>query len=118
MPLDATARRYADTIFVEEVDKLARAHDASVRGARASQAARGGVVPGALIQIGVQHMEAVANARADTLLTAYARAMVPIDDQAVAMISAEVDQVCEARRGSIAGSMSLLATRTGMPVGW
>jgi diguanylate cyclase (GGDEF)-like protein len=118
MPLDTTARRYADTIFAEEADKLARAHDTSVRAATASQAARGSGVPGARLQIDVQHMEAVANARAETLLTAYAKARVLIDDQAVAMISAEVDQVCEARRGSIAESMSLLGTRTGMPSGW
>jgi diguanylate cyclase (GGDEF)-like protein len=58
-------------------------------------------------------MEAVANARADTLLTAYAKAKVPIDDQAVVLISAEVDKVCDARRGSILDSMQLYASRTG-----
>jgi diguanylate cyclase (GGDEF)-like protein len=113
MPLDATTRRYADTIFAEELDRLGRTHDASVRGARASQAARGGESIGATLQIEVQHMEAMATARAESLLTAYAKSKTPIDDQAVAMISAEVDQVCEARRGSIIHSMQMQATRTG-----
>ena len=58
-------------------------------------------------------MESVANARAETLLTAYSKARIPIDDQAVTMISAEVDQVCEASRGSVVNSMQSRAALTG-----
>jgi diguanylate cyclase (GGDEF)-like protein len=114
MPLDATARRYADNIFAQEAEKLARSHHTSVVAANASQAARGGVASGASLQLEIQHMEAVAIARADSLLTAYAKAKAPIDDQAVEMISVEVDQICETRRGSIVHSMEARATRTGL----
>lgn len=113
MPLDEVSRRYADALFGEECDKLRAEHDSVTRATLSDQASRGGFVPAAIVKNGVRLMDALANARVETLLAAYAKAGLPINDHAVAEISAEVDQVCETRRGSLIGEIQLMLQRTG-----
>jgi diguanylate cyclase (GGDEF)-like protein len=113
MPLDEISRRYADALFAEECDKLRAEHERRARATLADQARRGGFVPAATIHDGVQFMEALANARAETLLATYAKAGIPINDDAVAEISTEVNQVCGARGGSITSEIQLTLQRTG-----
>src|SRR5712691_2004572 len=107
MPLDDLARHYADTLFVEQCEKLSREHATRSGAARADLAKRG-VQPSAgtniaeLSSTGLQLMEALAHARADTLLAACARAGLPIDDQAVEEIFSEVKQLCEVQSRNLA----------------
>jgi diguanylate cyclase (GGDEF)-like protein len=113
MPLDEISRRYADALFAEECDKLRAEHERRSRATLADRARRGGFVPAAIVRDGVQFMEALANARAETLLTTYLKAGIPINDDAVAEISTEVNQVCGARGGSITSEIQLMLQRTG-----
>jgi len=114
MPLDEISRRYGDTLFAEECDKLRIEHESRAKATMADQARRGGFVPAAMVRDGVQFMEALGSARAETLVTAYAKAGLPINDDAVAEISAEVDQVCDTRVGSLTTEIQLMLQRTDM----
>jgi len=113
MALDEVSRRYADALFAEECDKLRAEHDSLTRATLSDQARRGGFIPAAIVRNGLRFMDALANARVETLLAAYAKAGLPINDYAVAEISAEVDQVCETRGGSLTGEIHLMLQRTG-----
>ncbi len=111
MPLDEVARRYADTLFAAERNRLWRdqANRAVNRGPQDGFA----FINDAGVS-GVEFMEALAHARADTLVAAYLRARLPIDDQAVAEIATEVDQVCRIQSGAIIQNIHDVAIRTGM----
>jgi hypothetical protein len=88
MPLDPVAQRYAQALFVDESEELTRKYAARAAEVRAGLAQRGifphtaGHYHSEMTRIAIEHIGEIADARVDSLLAAYARAKLPIDDQA------------------------------------
>jgi diguanylate cyclase (GGDEF)-like protein len=99
MPLDSVARRYAETLFSAQRDKLAHELSAQVADGQPRQVHE---FVARLERKGVEFIEALAHSRADSLLAAYSRAQVLVDDAAVEEIFAEVNQLCEIQGANIA----------------
>jgi hypothetical protein len=109
MPLDNVARRYAETLFSAQSEKLACERATRMAEGQPLQAHQ---FIARLQTAGVILMEALAHARADSLLAAYGRAQVRVDDTAVEEIFKEVRQVCEAQRGSVIATIKGAADST------
>ncbi len=121
MPLDLIARRYAETLFTQEMERLAREHQKK-RVAVASDFAarnmlRSGMYFTGIAQAGIEYLKAVAQARADTLLHAYDSAGLRIDDQAVSEIYGEVAKLSEAQGRNLKASIQTAAQQQSMPEG-
>ncbi len=123
MPLDPVARRYAHALYVDKLEELTRKHAARTAELRAGLAQRGmfphtaGHYHSEMTRIGVEHIGEIANARVDSFLAAYARAKLPIDDQAVGDIVREATQFCEAQAKNLIANTQEQVGRAGMPPG-
>lgn len=123
MPLDPVAERYAHALYVDKLEELTRKHAARTAELRAGLAQRGmfphtaGHYHSEMTRIGVEHIGEIANARVDSLLAAYARAKLPIDDQAVVDIVREATQFCEAQAKHLIANTQEQVGRAGMPPG-
>ena len=105
MPLDKIARRYAEQLFVQKLEKIARDHDERLVAIRRDFARRGGIQSGAYIstlaQVGIARVEDMARARTDSLLSAHTKSRVPLSDQVVEEILAQVIPLCETQKQSL-----------------
>ena len=97
------AERYANTTFVTRMEELQKAHIARRKETIANLTSRGlgpdtaGRYHVEMVHLDIAHIEDLVNAKVDTLLTAYERAHVPIDDAAVAHINGVAAQFCQAQ---------------------
>ncbi len=118
MPLDEHARRYADSLFTDQIEESSRKYEDSIASTTNQLAARGLITSGAyyseLVRLGIERARELANARADTLITAYERAKVPIDGQAADDIVREAVECCEAQRGHLTNSIQDKTRLAGM----
>lgn len=116
MPLDQLARQYADITFGREVDRLARDYQKKAREIAEHFAARGGggLPSGAFLKARCdvlgETIEAEARARLDTLIAAYEKAGITLDEAAAEEISAEVRNFCETKSNQSAGTIRHMIT--------
>src|ERR1700680_1815883 len=93
MPLDKDARRYADTLFTDKLEQSSREHQAQVVATTNNFSSRGMVASGMyyseLARLGVEHLKTIAHAKADSLISAYERSKLPLDDEAAEGITRE-----------------------------
>lgn len=123
MPLDPIARHYADTLFVDQLEKAAQRFQQLTSEARAALLRRGLTEHNSrhyhseMARVGVDYIADLAQANSDSLLSAYERAAVPFNDEAVAEVFREVAEYCEVQRNNLAGNLQENALRAGMLVG-
>lgn len=121
MALDPVAQRYAQTLYVDRTEELARKNATEIAELRASLAVRGqsanttGNYYSEMARLGIQHVAEAADARCDTLLEAYEHARIPIDDQAVKDIYHAVEQVCEGHQTGLVANLRHQIGRSHMP---
>ena len=98
MPLDVDARRYADNLFFRERDELQAQHEEAFAAIRVSFTDRGAITTGTYIDAVARERAKftgkVCEAKAETLLQAYERAGIPLDDTAFQEITEEVTRFC------------------------
>jgi diguanylate cyclase (GGDEF)-like protein len=118
MPLDQEARRYADELFTDQIEERSRSYQRSVVAMTNQAAARGQIMSGGfyseLVRLGIENIRELGHARADTLITAYERAKLPLDVQAAEEIRGEATECCEVQGGYLAKDIQERATRAGM----
>lgn len=117
MPLDADARLYAEALFIEQATQIRQQFAGRPADITRKAAARGAAGSGGhfaeLARVGLEETEALANARADSSLAAYAKARIAIDHVAVDEIFEQVKQVCDVRRDSLLEQIRLATQRIG-----
>jgi diguanylate cyclase (GGDEF)-like protein len=104
MKLDDAARAYADSLFHHKADALEREFEKPVTSI--SQAATKGR----------QLIEGLASARAETLSSAYHRARLRLDEDAVNHVLEEVRTVCDVKASSITAELNAVGQRAGIPL--
>jgi len=121
MALDPVAQRYAQTLFTDKLELLTSEHGTEAARVRAELARRGlfpntaGQYHSEMTRIDIEHFGKIADARADTLLEAYKRAKLPIDDRAVVDICLEVERICEAQERNLVGNIHQQVNEAGLP---
>lgn len=123
MPLDDIARRYANTLFVDKMEKQAQGFQQVSAETRAALLKRGltehnsGQYHSEMARVGINYIADLAQAKADSLVSAYERAAIPFDDDAVGEVSREVVEYCEAQGINLARNLEENARRAGMHSG-
>src|SRR5260370_32769306 len=120
MPLDRDARKYADTLFTDKLEQSSREHQAQVVATTNNFSSRGMVASGMyyseLARLGVEHLKIIAHAKADSLISAYERSKLPLDDEAAEGITQEALEWCGEQQGAnIANNIQAKASQAGMP---
>ncbi|MFQ5927269.1 MAG: toll/interleukin-1 receptor domain-containing protein, partial [Terriglobia bacterium] len=109
MPLDEIASRYAQQLFVQNLEKAARENDERIVAIKRDFAKRGMIQSGgyiaAIAQAGLSRLEYVARARVDSLLAAYEKSGIPLSDQVVEEILAQMVPLCETQKKSLIKTM-------------
>jgi TIR domain len=102
MPLDGTARRLADELFNKQLEEIVREQQQKRREARTDHARRGMAMSGSNVateaRIQEETISRLAEARVESLLTAYEQAGIPFDDAVRQEITDEVSQFCELKK--------------------
>ncbi|MDA2913936.1 toll/interleukin-1 receptor domain-containing protein [Acidobacteriia bacterium AH_259_A11_L15] len=105
MPLDEIAKRYAEQLFLQKIENTMNDYEERVAAIKRDFAKRGMIQSGGYInelaQLGIARLEYVARARVDSLLSAYTRARIRLDDQVVDEILAQVIPLCDSQRKSL-----------------
>jgi len=98
VPLDEIAKRFANQLFAQALERSSSERqerkEAIIRDFARRNMIESGGYASAMADAAIRHVEAIAKARADSLLKAYAKAGEPLDDQAVASIMSEVENCC------------------------
>ncbi len=119
MPLDKDARRYADTLFTDKLEQSSREHQAQVVATTNKLSSRGMLASGMyyseLARLGVEYVKTIAHAKADSLISAYERSKLPLDDEAAEGIRGEALEWCERQGASVATNVQAKASQAGMP---
>jgi hypothetical protein len=112
MPLDDTARRYADNLFAQKSDQAAARYHEGVREAKKDVGRRGLVHSGvhfqSLANLDAQLLRDYLTAKCDSLLLAHETSGVPLTEEVIAEISAEVDGL---RARMISSSLSRIRSQ-------
>lgn len=110
MPLDTVGRQYADKLYQESLEEILKTQSAELVEVNKDFATRNMTMPGAYFtaqaQVYLRNAERLAQARVDSLLRAYEKSEVPLDNAAFQEISAEVAQVCEHHGRNIVQALS------------
>lgn len=99
MPLDAVAQQYAKTLYLARLQELSKKYSTRTAETAAALAKRGilahtaGQFHTEMARIEIERIDELTDARVDALLTAYERAKVPIDNEAVAEINRAAAEV-------------------------
>ena len=121
MPLDAVAQRYAQTLFVDELERLSREHATRTREVIAGLAQRNilpntaGLYYSEMERLGLEHIGNLADAKVNSLLAAHEHAKAPIDDQAVVDINREAVEFCDAQGQHLTRNVQDQVARNNMP---
>jgi hypothetical protein len=119
MPLDPVGRRYAQAEFTQLSDNLVREHQKksiATKSQFAGPISRGsGSYFQMAVQNGIQFIEALTQARLDTLVKAYEKAHLPFDNQAVREIFGEVTEICESSGRNVISKFATEAHRENLP---
>ena len=115
-PLDRTGRSYADDLFNKRMQHLAVETSQKIAAVYADHARRNTLMSGMHMtdhaKVLADKIRLLAEARAETLLTAYGESGIPVDDASVAKITAEVEQFCRAQQLNAARAMSRVIQQT------
>jgi len=123
MVLDPIAQRYAQTLYVDHAENITRNYAARVASVRAALAQRGilphtsGVYYSEMTRIGIEHISELVDARVASVLAAYERAKLSIDNQVVAEIHDEAKQFCENQGRYLTKNICEQAGQAQMPPG-
>jgi hypothetical protein len=101
MPLNQVARRYADTLFTNSMEEVLEKHRmelAKVRLQYGSHNVMSGQYITAHAQVLLEQIRRLAEARMDSLIKAYEKAGLPLDDAAFNEIKDEVMQFCHQKQ--------------------
>ena len=119
MPLDQDARQYAETLFTDKVDQSSAEHQSRVVATTNSFASRGilasGMYYSELARLGVEHVKAIAHARVDSLIAAYERSKLPLDNAGAEEIIREALEWTEQQGANVAKNVVAKASQAGMP---
>jgi TIR domain len=109
MPLDDIARRYADKIFQEELETIRKNSGLELVRVRQDFARRNTTMSGgyfsAQATVLVNQAELFVKSRVDSLLRAYERSGIPLDDVAFQEITNEATQCSEQQGGNIVATL-------------
>lgn len=115
-PLDRTGRNYADDLFNKRMEHLAVETSQKTAAIYAEHARRNTLTSGMHMtdhaKVLVDKIRLLAEARAETLLTAYNEGGISVDDASIAKITAEVEQFCRAQQLNAAEAMRLVIRQT------
>ena len=121
MPLDPVGERYAQNLFTARLGQLTREHATRMAQAREEFAARGlnghnaGFFHTHMLGLNLERVEAIGNAKADSLVEAYRKARLPIDEAAVGVISEQAGQWIDAQIQHVSQNAKEQIEREGMP---
>lgn len=121
MPLDSVASRYAHTLWVSKVEEISHKYNERETQMRSSFAQKGPLAVRSgpfylgLAKIGVEHIEEIADAKADSLLAAHFHSKQPLDAESVTEIHREVVEICESQGRNLAARLGEQIDRAGMP---
>ena len=123
MPLDPLAEQYAQTLYLTRLEELTKKFTARIAETVAALAQRGiyahnsGQFHTEMARIGIERIEELTDARVDALLTAYKRAGVPIDNDALTTINRAAAEVYGIQGGYLVGQVQDRARQSGSPAG-
>jgi hypothetical protein len=122
MPLDEIGARYAQNLFTTRLNELSREYLKKISETRQGLASRGfnannaGFYHSQMVGIGVEHVEALADAQLDALLSAYAKSGLTLDDAAVEDIRRQTNDWVENQAAHLAERAKDEVERSRMPV--
>jgi hypothetical protein len=103
MPLNSLARRYADESYTRRMEKIVAEQEDKRKEIHANHTQRGTMLSGPFVSaVGRNEAETLrllAEARVETLLSAYEKAGIPFDDSALHEVTNEVSQFCMTQQG-------------------
>jgi hypothetical protein len=115
MPLDQIARRYADEMFTGRLEHIIREQQQKKAAVRQDYTARNMLTSGLYVsaegKIQGETIGLLTRARAETLLAAYERAGLPLDDVAVAEITAEIKEFCQIKQRQAVENLTQIAAQ-------
>ena len=110
MALDPAARQYADKLFQQRMEEILKEQATELARVRQDHAARNMTLSGNYFttqaKVYVRNAELLSQARADSLLQAYEKAGIALDDTAFAEIRTEVAQFCEQQGRNIVQALT------------
>jgi hypothetical protein len=116
MPPDQIARHYADEMFTGKMEKIVNDQQKKRAEVRADHARRGLIMSGSYVasegRIQAETIRLLAEARAETLLAAFARAGIPLTDAVVGEITAEVNDFCTIKKQQTARNLAQFTSQT------
>jgi len=117
MKLNDTAQGYANNLFGEKVEEISTRRDREAERIISFYASRGlgrsGPLEGALMQNELERLEETVVARKDSLLPAYEKSGLPINDECIQQILVDVKPVLEAGKRAIEERFRNRGARTG-----
>ncbi len=108
MPLNEVARRYADNLFQTIVEETVRKREEDMAAIRSDYGRRGLIAAGVAAEahVLVESIRVMAEGRKDSLLKAYEKAAIHLDEAIVQEITSEVTQFCVASQHIAVGSIN------------
>jgi len=110
MALDPAARQYADKLFQQRMEEILKEQATELARVRQDHAARNMTLSGNYFttqaKVYVRNAELLSQARADSLLQAYEKAGIALNDTAFAEIRTEVAQFCEQQGRNIVQALT------------
>jgi hypothetical protein len=123
MPLDPVAQQYAQTLYLARLHELSKKYSTRTAETVAALAKRGiyantaGLFHTEMTRVGIEHIEEPTDARVDALLTAYDRAKLPIDNDAVRDINRAAEEVFKIQGAHLITQVRARAGKSGAPSG-
>jgi hypothetical protein len=116
MALDGAARNYAQNLFLKKMEEISASQREALVSVRSDFARRGILSSGPYVtahaNVLLEQTRLIAVARMNSLLDAYAKAGLPVDDAAVSEIRQEIDSLCEAQKRNLAAAVQQLVSQT------
>jgi TIR domain len=115
MPLDEIGRRYADSFYQRRLHELPD-EEQEIGALRNRHASRGSVLSGNYInelgQLLLRRVDALAQSKAEGLVTAYEKSGLPFDETAFQDSKREIVDFCHSQQHNLIGSMTPIVRQT------
>jgi hypothetical protein len=111
MQLDAVAKRYADTLYAGEPERLSKGYQTKLQAKKNELASRGLILSGmaeqSKLDIGIEFIRSLANARVQSYLDAYERSGTVFEESDISLIEGEVSSIVYSNIGAIENDLSM-----------
>jgi hypothetical protein len=115
MELDPIAKRYADTKYLGNQERLAKEYPERLQAKKHELAARGAILGGfaerSFIDIGLDHIRSLANARVESYLEAYERSGIAFEESDIGTIEGEILSIVYSNMPSVEKDVSITPLR-------